>query len=245
MKRKLFVLSDIHGHYSEMKKALDEAGFDPENESHIFVSCGDLFDRGMENVAVYDFVRGLKHKILIRGNHEDMLYKTFVGRSLLSHSSYNGTDITIRQLLGEGAIDEDGRFVGEPYKARIGELMDFIDAMIDYYETDEYVLTHGWVPIILEDRTPIIDPNWRDASSIEWGEACWLPWQQLYETNAKVEGKTIVCGHRPARMGVMFDQSREPDDSSIFYGEGMIAIDAGTVVSGRVNVLVIKEDLKI
>ena len=73
MKRKLFVLSDIHGHYSEMKKALDEAGFDPENGSHIFVSCGDLFDRGMENVAVYDFVRGLKHKILIRGNHEDML----------------------------------------------------------------------------------------------------------------------------------------------------------------------------
>ena len=245
MKRKLFVLSDIHGHYSEMKKALDDAGFDPENESHIFVSCGDLFDRGMENVAVYDFVRGLKHKILIRGNHEDMLYKTFVGRSLLPHSSYNGTDITIRQLLGEGAIDEDGRFVGEPYKARIGELMDFIDAMIDYYETDEYVLTHGWVPIILEDRTPIIDPNWRDASSIEWGEARWLPWQQLYETNVKLEGKTIVCGHRPARMGVMFDQSREPDDSSIFYGEGMIAIDAGTVRSGRVNILVIEEDLKI
>ena len=114
----------------------------------------------------------------------------------------------------------------------------------DYYETDEYVLTHGWVPIILEDRTPIIVPDWRDASSIEWGEARWLPWQQLYETNAKLEGKTIVCGHRPARMGVMFDQSREPDDSSIFYGEGMIAIDAGTVVSGRVNVLVIKEDLK-
>ena len=241
MRKKLFVLSDIHGHYSEMKKALDEAGFDPEKESHIFVHCGDLFDRGMENVAVYDFVRGLKNKILIRGNHEDMLYKTFVGRKLLPNSDYNGTNITIRQLLGEGAIDEDGNFVYEPYEAKINELMDFIDSMIDYYETDEYVLTHGWVPIILDYRTPIIDPNWRDASRIEWNEAHWLPWQQLYETDAKVEGKTIVCGHRPTRMGVMFDQSREPDDSSIFCGRGMIAIDAGTVRSGRVNILVIEE----
>ena len=241
MRKKLFVLSDIHGHYSEMKKALDEAGFDPENESHIFVHCGDLFDRGMENVAVYDFVRGLKNKILIRGNHEDMLYKTFVSRKLLPNSDYNGTNITIRQLLGEGAIDEDGNFVYEPYEAKINELMDFIDAMIDYYETDEYVLTHGWVPIILDYRTPIIDPNWREASRIEWNEAHWLPWQQLYETDAKVEGKTIVCGHRPTRMGVMFDKSREPDDSSIFCGKGMIAIDAGTVRSGRVNILVIEE----
>ena len=241
MKRILFVLSDIHGHYSEMKKALDEAGFDPEKENHIFVSCGDLFDRGMENAAVYDFVRGLKNKILIRGNHEDMLCKTFVGGSLLPHSIHNGTDITIRQLLGEDAIDEDGNIMGEAYEAMIKEIMNFIDSMIDYYETEEYVLTHGWVPIILDDRTPMIDPNWRNASNMEWGEARWLQWQQLYETNAKVEGKTIVCGHRPARMGAMFDKSREPDDSSIFYGDGMIAIDAGTVRSGRVNILIVEE----
>ena len=28
MKKKLFVLSDVHGHFTAMKKALDEAGFD-------------------------------------------------------------------------------------------------------------------------------------------------------------------------------------------------------------------------
>ena len=123
MKRKLFVVSDIHGHYSEMKKALDDAGFDSENESHIFVSCGDLFDRGTENLAVYDFVRGLKNKILIRGNHEDMLYKTLVGRKLLPNSNNNGTDITIRQLIGEDAIDGDYNIVYEPYKARINEIL--------------------------------------------------------------------------------------------------------------------------
>ena len=28
---KIFAVSDIHGHYSELKAALDEAGFSPEN----------------------------------------------------------------------------------------------------------------------------------------------------------------------------------------------------------------------
>ena len=41
-------------------------------------------------------------------------------------------------------------------------------------------------------------------------------------------------------MGSMFDSFREFDFSEPFFGKGMIAIDAGTVRSGRVNVLVIK-----
>ena len=33
---KYFVISDVHGFYNEMKNALDEAGFEPNNENHIF-----------------------------------------------------------------------------------------------------------------------------------------------------------------------------------------------------------------
>ena len=51
-------------------------------------------------------------------------------------------------------------------------------------------------------------------------------------------GRTIVCGHRPAYMGYYFDPTRANDCNEIFYGQGMIALDAHTVRSGRVNVLV-------
>lgn len=71
--KRLFVVSDIHGHYTLMKKALDDAGFDENNDNHVFVSCGDLFDRGVENRKVYDFVRRLKRKVLICGNHDERL----------------------------------------------------------------------------------------------------------------------------------------------------------------------------
>ena len=71
----LFAVSDIHGHYTALMNALGVAGFDENNENHIFVSCGDLFDRGRENAEVYDFVKKLQRKILIKGNHEDGLVR--------------------------------------------------------------------------------------------------------------------------------------------------------------------------
>ena len=37
MSKKLFVVSDVHGHYAELMKALDGVGFDANNENHIFV----------------------------------------------------------------------------------------------------------------------------------------------------------------------------------------------------------------
>jgi hypothetical protein len=195
----------------------------------------------MENVAVYEFVSKLKHKILIKGNHEDMLVKIFLTGKLLPHTFSNGTDITIRQLLGEDAIDCDFNLVLEPYREKINEILDFIDSMINYFETDGYVFTHGWLPVEIFDRTPEIIPNWREADELYWKDARWLQWQELYGVGALLDEKTIVCGHRPSRMGHMYDETREPDDSNMFYGDRMIAIDAGTVRSGRVNILIVEE----
>lgn len=42
MSRKYFVVSDVHSYYKELMKALNENGFDKDNPSHVFVSCGDL-----------------------------------------------------------------------------------------------------------------------------------------------------------------------------------------------------------
>ena len=64
--KKLFVVSDIHGHCSILKEALDRAGFDKENEDHVLLCCGDYFDRGNENVEVLKFFERLKRKILLR-----------------------------------------------------------------------------------------------------------------------------------------------------------------------------------
>ena len=239
MKKRLFVVSDVHGHYTGMKTALDKAGFDPNNEKHIFLSCGDLFDRGKENTNVYDFVCNLKQKILLKGNHEDILNCIFERGHLEQTDFLNETDITVKQLLGSDAIDFDGRLNSVKYAEKIKEIKSFIDGMADYYETADYVFTHGWLPITFDDRTAKVDLDWKSASKADWIEARLLEWQQLYSVGAGLKDKTIVCGHRPSYLGRMFDSFRDPDSSEIFYGDGLIAIDAYTVRSGRVNVFVI------
>ena len=241
MKKTIFAVSDIHGHYTELMEALADAGFDENNEAHIFLSCGDLFDRGRENLRVYEFVKGLKRKILLRGNHEDMLADILRRGYLIRPDYENEMNITVRELLGEGAVDADGHFDGAAHATRIAEVLALIDSMGDYYEAGAYVFTHGWLPIVFEGRTPRVDPDWRQASAEAWLEAHLLEWQQLYSVRATLEGRTIVCGHRPSRLGYTFDPMREPDCCTPFAGEGLIVIDAGTVRSGRVHVLTVEK----
>lgn len=70
---KLYVTSDIHSAYTPMKKALDEAGFKPGNKEHLLVVCGDLFDRMDESQQVLDYMMSVPNKVLIFGNHEDLM----------------------------------------------------------------------------------------------------------------------------------------------------------------------------
>lgn len=235
----LFVVSDVHGHYTEMMAALAQAGFDHGCEEHTFVSCGDLFDRGSENGLLYAFVTSLERKILIRGNHEDFLRDILDRGNLLDMDIRNGTDVTVEQLLGEMALDARGNLDRESCAAEIREVVAFLDSMVHYHEAGEYIFTHGWLPTVFEERYPRVDPDWRNASASEWRLAHRSEWQQFYGAGATLEGRTIVCGHRPSYMGYYFDPTRERDCTEIFFGKGMIALDANTVRSGRVNVLVV------
>ena len=240
--KKLFVVSDIHGHYTELMAALARKGFDRNDPDHVFLHCGDLFDRGKENVQVYDYVRNLERKILIKGNHEDLLKRCLTRGYLTMTDCSNGMLVTLPQMIGEGELDENGGFDQEKHRTKINEIITFIDSMLNYYETENYIFTHGWLPIKVEGRRPYIALDWRNVSEAEWEETRWLEWQQLYGTEAMMPGKTIVCGHRPSWLGYMFDESREPDCNELFRGNGLIVVDCGTARSGFVDVLVIEEN---
>ena len=43
---KCFIVTDVHSFYDEMMLALDKKGFDKDNPNHVFISLGDLLDRG-------------------------------------------------------------------------------------------------------------------------------------------------------------------------------------------------------
>ena len=63
-----FAVGDIHGHFSQLQKKLDEIGFNPEVDR--LFSVGDLVDRGAECELAPEWIyKPWFHAV--RGNHDD------------------------------------------------------------------------------------------------------------------------------------------------------------------------------
>ena len=247
---KYYVTADVHGFYSILHNALEEAGFFAETEQHKLIVLGDLFDRGMEAPELQEFILTLMEEdrvILVKGNHEDLFEEMLTEDAGLPyrHHVSNGTYMTALQLTGY-----------EPTMARIHNY-DFADAaketpyyktiipaMVDYYETEHYIFVHGWIPCVYESGEFSYITDWRKASKDEWESARW--YNGMEATQVCMEEKTILCGHWHTSYGhAKFEQKGSelgPDaDFSPYYGSRIIALDACTALSGKVNVVVLED----
>ena len=156
---KYYIITDPHGFYTLTCRALAEAGFFAQTEPHRLVLCGDLQDRGSEPREMQRFMLDL-HKagnlIYIRGNHEDLLERLIEDlladktELLLDGSSYhieNGTWDTALQLTGMRA-EEALRSPHELARLLLATpmLRTLLPSALDYFETERYVFTHGYLP---------------------------------------------------------------------------------------------------
>lgn len=241
MKRKLFVVSDVHGCFSLMKQALDNASFEPTNDEHLLVYCGDMFDKGLENLKVFYYLIALKNKVIIRGNHEDVLLDILITRRLRNPFYLNGTPDTIREFFSNNSIDDDCNVDFSSNERLRDKLMETISSLPSFYETKSYVFVHGWLPVRSNGQQFQIFENWRTASDEQWKNARSTKWTEMYESCNRLPSKKIVCGHFPTFLAEANKSQKGCPD--IFYGNEMIAIDGGTFITRRVNVLVLEDSL--
>ena len=139
----IYVMSDIHGHYSEFRKMLEEIHF---NENDILYIIGDLMDRGKENLKVIDFVMSHKNIEVIKGNHEDLLLKSYRGndkRWNFSCWQYNGGVETLREIdnISKEKLEEYLRYIESlPFYKWI-ELNEkkylLVHAGLEFYENED------------------------------------------------------------------------------------------------------------
>ena len=80
MKRTL-VISDIHGELELFDKLLEKANYN--NEQDQLILLGDYIDRGANSKGVIERVIELKENcaIVLKGNHDDLLVKSFNNQS--------------------------------------------------------------------------------------------------------------------------------------------------------------------
>ena len=170
-----FVSSDIHGFFKQWLSSLLEAGFDKNNDEHVLIVLGDLFDRGYEVVEVYRFVKSLPEErvILIKGNHE-YLYEELLNKRFPDNYDFsNGTARTFFLIAGyneEILSCSYWRNQGndEPYdlimqiwedikkKVRESEITAWIksDVWNHYYELGKYIFVHSFIPLRSLDLLP-------------------------------------------------------------------------------------------
>ena len=249
---KLFCVSDIHGFYDELIEALNKAGFDESNEEHYLVVCGDVWDRGSQPVEVMRYLNSLPRKVLIKGNHEslfqDLCERGYPG----THDYSNGTYDSVCEF---GNADLGNSF-DECCMVAYHRTKNFIDSMVDYFETKNYIFCHGWIPVTCKDGLPMyhrknrkfeFNPEWRHAHHSEWEQARWLNGIDMAKNGFVDPEKTIVCGHWHCSYGHMIDGHTIDEFGPYafwepYYGNGVIAIDRCTAYTGKVNVLVLEDD---
>ena len=164
------------------------------------------------------------------------------------HHVSNGTYDTALQLTG---IERDRALAAPisfakaaretPYYQKI------LPAMIDYYETKEFIFTHGWIPCVADGSGGLAYiGDWRDAPRQMWRQARWLNGMDAVRMVSE-EGKTIVCGHWHTSYGHSKYEGKGSElgadaDFSPYSAPGIIALDACTAHSGIVNCIIIEDE---
>ncbi len=247
---KYYVLTDIHGYCTLFEETLQNAGYYADAGEKKLVLLGDLFDRGGEARALQDKILGFLEEdaaILIRGNHEDLFEELVTkdrGRPL-RHHVHNGTYDTLEQLTGLKAGYSWNSNMQLAAAGRDTPLFQTIlPAMLDYYETRSYIFTHAWIPCETWYGSLVYDGDWREADRDAWREARWTNPMDAART-VRAEEKTVVCGHYHCSYGHSKYEGRGSDfgpdaDFSPYTAPGIIALDACTAFSGRMNCLILE-----
>lgn len=236
--KKFFIFSDVHSFYNELIIALHRAGFDKDNPDHIIVSLGDAFDRGPDPLKVVRFFNSLpsERKILIAGNHEDLLVEAINRHEFQRHDYSNGTAYTIAQF---GWDDKANDWTFERAKKN-NELYQYLSELVDYAETDDCIFTHGWIPYYENYE---FNEKWRYGN---WAQARWKNGMDAWAHGIRVPNKTIFCGHWNTsyghanlhNVGSEWGTGNKHACFDPFIDEGIVALDGCVPRSHFVNIVV-------
>ena len=252
---KFFVCSDIHSFYTPLIKALNEKGFDPNNEDHWLVVCGDCFDRGPESYELLKYLMQLERKILVKGNHDILLEECCMRGFPYHHDASNGTRRTIQDLGGVGR----GIPFDECCQITWNKTATYRSLLRNYFETKNYIFVHSWIPTNVEfegdskpwyqrGKTFTWTADWRNANDVEWEEAMWGNPFKMWQDDLNQTGKTIVFGHwhcstgHSMASGGEFSEFDEDACWEPFIHDNIIGIDRCTAHTGEVNVIVLEDE---
>ncbi len=191
MHNRYFIVGDIHGHLSKLKKIISLVKGDfKDGDSFIFL--GDYIDRGPSSFEVIEYLIDLsvKHKtIFLTGNHEEMFIRYITKGDNYKNYIRNGGGSTIKSYMK----NLNALTLPESHKK-------FFNDLKLYYENEDFIAVHaGLNPEIISIKEQNED------------DMIWIR-EDFYKYPRKW-GKTIIFGHTPTPYinnsdSVYFDETR-------------------------------------
>ena len=257
---KYFCVSDIHGQYELLIKALQEKNFNKETDTLIVI--GDSFDRGTQSHEVLEYILSCPNRILLMGNH-DLRLMQLIGQPYLaaSYDISNGVPQTLVSMIqGQGEETKGVDFYAALYKLKHHEhLQQYFSECWAAVEFPDYIITHGWLPVNekMGVNAYTFYDEWRNAGAKDWEEAFWAH-TEIMLSNKLFPEKTMIIGHWHAwRLAEKYGEKRQTDKHDpkeyincdmfehIYKGEKkFIAIDgcSNWPYGGKVNCYVFETD---
>ena len=260
MKKKIFFISDLHGNYTDTIKCLKNKGYNENNENHLIVVLGDIFDRGQENLEVYEWLyKATKDKkaIVTNGNHHKFFIDFLEGSINPFNYIHNGMDTTIGDFwhrtrpfeswcLLEDKCDIDNynyarwaKKCRNDIKREYPELLGWLKSLPEYFESENYIGVHASLDLKVPDWHY---PHCFRHTLVDW-EALHFDDGNFF-TQQNTTGKNLVLGHFSTSELRRIYGVGDADDHSILKTEdNKYFIDTCTILTNKVNVLVVEDYL--
>ena len=218
-KGRIFFVTDVHGHYDLLHKALRDNAFDSKND--ILFSGGDWTDRGPDSQHVLDYLTApWIHSV--RGNHEEMFIDAY-------ESNLDDDNRSVKCLKVHGGnwiwdTDERTRFM-------IHDVFKSLPLGIELILPNDHKIgiVHAEVPYNDWDQFVEItkaELNWDGQTTAQWARN----WYNNSYTG-KVKGVDFVlAGHTPTISG-----------SPELYGN-MVFADGGSFFNDHVNLIELNDE---
>lgn len=178
---RLIAIGDVHGCVHALDVLLE--AIRPQTDDRL-VFLGDLIDQGRDSAAVLDRLIELRQRcqvILIRGNHEEMLYAARDGERTLRYWENCGGVATLNSYRFGAGLD-----VIPP------EHWALLDSAVPYYEAGDFIFTHA---------------NYAADAPMSEQEDYQLRWAlfEPEEMRPHLTGNTVVVGHTETRDSEILD----------------------------------------
>ena len=173
-----FAIGDIHGCLTALDTLLESLNLQPADT---LIFLGDYVDRGPDSRDVLERLIELSARdntIFLRGNHDLWMERA------RDDDGWFGAWLD-RGVGGRATLESYGDFTGVP-----DSHWQFLDNLIEYYETEREIFVHGAV----DAESELFDQHQQT-----------LLWERINDQAPHFSGKRVICGHTSQKNGLPLD----------------------------------------